>query len=182
MSQRVDDLETLRNWLRGCRYVSDQDQFGEEDFWMPPEEFERLRTGDCEDFALWTWRQLMEMGLNARFVAGRAGRYGNGHAWVTFADERKHYLVEPLAAGLGPALPRLTALRYQPAVSASWDGDKVRFFTHESRDFEIRLRELPELVAEWLRIFVPAWTRAIVRVPRVLLRKAVRWLRTRGDA
>lgn len=171
MTQRFDDLEGLRSWLRGCRYVSDQEQFGKDDFWMPPEEFERKRAGDCEDFALWTWRQLMEMGLEARFVGGRAGRYGAGHAWVVFADRGKHYLVEPLAAGIGSALPRLTALRYEPAVSASWDGSKVRFFAHEKLDFEVGFNDLPVLVAEWLRIFVPAWGRAIARLPQRLLRK-----------
>jgi len=171
--QRFDNLEALRQWLRGCRYVSDEEQFGRDDFWMPPEEFEAARKGDCEDFALWTWRQLMNMGLEARFVGGRAGRYGDGHAWVVFADGGRHYLVEPLAAHVGPSLPRLSALRYDPAVSAGWDGAKVKLFAHEKPQFEVRFSELPGLVLEWLRIYLPVWARFAIRLPASILRKVV---------
>ena len=52
------DIDEVRSFLRTCRYASDQEQFGVKDHWMPPEEFERARRGDCDDFALWTWRQL----------------------------------------------------------------------------------------------------------------------------
>lgn len=101
------DLEDVRRFLQGCRYVSDEVQFGRRDYWMPPEEFERRRQGDCEDFALWTWRQLMHLGYSTRFVCGHSGRYGAGHAWVTFEREGRTFVVESLAARLGPTFPRL---------------------------------------------------------------------------
>jgi predicted transglutaminase-like cysteine proteinase len=66
------DVDEIRAFLRTCRYVSDVEQFGMKDHWMPPEEFERVRRGDCDDFALWTCRQLLSLGYNARFVAGSA--------------------------------------------------------------------------------------------------------------
>jgi hypothetical protein len=44
--------------------------FGEADFWQHPSTFERLRTGDCEDFAVWAWRKLIELGYDVDLVAG----------------------------------------------------------------------------------------------------------------
>ena len=55
------DLSDLRRFLAGCEYVSDEEQFGERDYWQPPEQFEKSKKGDCEDFALWAWRQLLHM-------------------------------------------------------------------------------------------------------------------------
>jgi len=46
------DIEEVRAFLRTCRYVSDQAQFGVRDHWMSPQQFEQARQGDCEDFAL----------------------------------------------------------------------------------------------------------------------------------
>src|SRR5262250_3356035 len=82
LSVQCKNLEDLRTYLCHCRYVSDEEQFGRRDFWMPPEEFERSRKGDCEDFALYAWRQLLSLGYSARFVVGSHGRYSEGHAWV----------------------------------------------------------------------------------------------------
>jgi len=82
-------LEDVRAFLRTWRYVSDRELFEKEDYWQPPEEFERRKAGDCEDFSLWTWRELLAMGLDARVVFGRHGRYGTGHAWVMFFQEGK---------------------------------------------------------------------------------------------
>jgi len=55
------DMNEIRAFLSTCRYVSDPEQFGVRDHWMSPEEFELARKGDCEDFALWTWRQLLAL-------------------------------------------------------------------------------------------------------------------------
>jgi hypothetical protein len=87
------DFPGLRRFLVGCKYVSDQEQFGERDYWQPPEQFEENKKGDCEDFALWAWRQLLHLNYPARFALGSAGRYGEGHAWVTFQKDGKAYLL-----------------------------------------------------------------------------------------
>src|SRR5438552_10785800 len=81
---RCECIEDVRRFLSNCRYTSDMEQFGQPDYWMLPEDFEQSRKGACEDFALWTWRQLLQLGFEARFVVGRAGRFGGGHAWVTY--------------------------------------------------------------------------------------------------
>jgi predicted transglutaminase-like cysteine proteinase len=78
----------VRSFLASCQYISDREQFGKDDYWQPPDEFEKRKKGDCEDFALWTWRQLLNLGYDARFVVGSSGRYGDGHAWVEYFEDR----------------------------------------------------------------------------------------------
>src|SRR5262245_22255252 len=71
-------IKDVRKFLCTCTAVSDEKLFGKPEYWQPPEDFERSRKGDCEDFPLWTWSQLLAMGYNARIVFGRHGRYGVG--------------------------------------------------------------------------------------------------------
>jgi hypothetical protein len=143
-------LEELRIFLQKCRYVSDEDQFGSRDYWMPPEEFEKSHKGDCEDFSLYAWRQLINMGYDARFVGGRVGDSPSKHAWVTFVRDGDHFLLEPQARYFGLRFPRLDALRYQPDVSVTWDGDKVHFYFHQPRKFVPPLTQFPLLLCEWV--------------------------------
>jgi len=116
---------------------------------MPPEEFERSRKGDCDDFAMYAWRQLLEMGYKTRFVVGSAGPWNQGHAWVTFEKEGKHFLLEPTAPHLGMRYPRLDTLRYKPFISAGWDGQKAHFFAHKERKHLPPVPQIPWLVLEW---------------------------------
>jgi hypothetical protein len=122
------NMTEIQAFLSTCRYVSDREQFGVPDHWAAPEAFEQTRRGDCDDFALWTWRQLLDLGYNARFVVGSAGRYGSGHAWVTFRIQDKTFLLEPLLARAGRTFPRLDTLRYKPSVSVEIHGGRVQFF------------------------------------------------------
>jgi len=41
----------LRRFLSIRKYVSDEEQFGETDYWQVPEQFERTKKGNCEDYA-----------------------------------------------------------------------------------------------------------------------------------
>ena len=47
---RCNSMAELGKFLTGCEYVSDKELFGKEDFWQPPEDFEKRRQGDCQDF------------------------------------------------------------------------------------------------------------------------------------
>jgi hypothetical protein len=173
------DIQDIRQFLQGCSYVSDLEQFQQADYWLPPEEFEHTRMGDCEDFALWTWRQLMAMGFSARFVVGRAGQYGNGHAWVTFEHNGRHFLVESLACWYGDTFPRLSMLRYRPEISVEWDGKIMHYFAHTQRSYTPSFREGFSLWGEWgaykLRTY-SLWVRrratlkGITRLGRLFLR------------
>ena len=90
LSNQFLTIDELRKFLFTCKYVSDEEQFGKSDYWLPPEEFEKCKKGDCEDFALYAWRQLIEMGIKSRFVVGESGRYGSGHAWVIMEQDGKN--------------------------------------------------------------------------------------------
>jgi hypothetical protein len=63
--------------------------------------------------------------------------------------------VEPTAARLGPRLPRLSTLRYQPRLSVAWDGKRLQYYEHENRSYDPSLWEIIILVGEWL----PFWIR-----------------------
>jgi hypothetical protein len=115
-------LQEVRAFLLGCRQASDQETFGKDDYWLPPDEFEKLRQGDCDDFALWTWRQLMQMGYKARFVVGGLRAYRPTHAWVTFKLGDKNYIADGTRAALGKWLPRIQNLKYHPIYSVEWNG------------------------------------------------------------
>ncbi len=151
------DMEEIRAFLRTCRYVSDREQFGVRDHWAPPEQFEKTRRGDCDDFALWTWRQLLGLGYNARFVGGRSGRYGEGHAWVTFRDGDRVFVVEPLLAWR-PKFPRLLTLRYKPSISVEIVDSQVKFFEHSKPKGEPPFRVVAPLVGELLVYELRLWS------------------------
>ncbi len=123
-------VRDIRKFLSSCIGISDKEQFGKNDYWQPPEQFEKTRQGDCDDYALWTWRQFLQLGYDARFVCGQHGRYGIGHAWVEFLKDGKCFLVEPQYWAVGEKLPRLTTLAYHPRWSVTWDGDRISFYSH----------------------------------------------------
>lgn len=82
-------------WLRACERLDDQSLFCEADYWQHPLTFEQVRKGDCEDHALWAWRQLRHLGFPALFVAGLWR--GTPHAWVMWADPQGQHLLETTA-------------------------------------------------------------------------------------
>ncbi len=177
LSLQCKNIKEMRRFLIDCKYVSDKEQFGREDYWMPPEEFEKFKKGDCDDFSLWTWRQLLGMGYRARYVVGRRGKYGEGHAWVTMEKDGKHFLVEPLSSAVGEKLPRLSAIRYEPEGSVDWDGERLHYFMHEKREFKFPMAMLPIFIGEWLLFWTCFWLGMVFRLcllPYYLLRKFTR--------
>jgi hypothetical protein len=167
LSVKCNTIHDVRQFLRGCEYVSDKDLFDKDEYWQPPEEFEQRKKGDCEDFALWTWRQLLELGYDARFIGGSCGRYGEGHAWVEYFQDGKCFLVEPLFRKIGAAMPRLSTLRYAPKLSVSWDGKTLRYFAHRDRTSQSNWRLLAPLVWEYLLFWCWFWLRNFYRVPHI---------------
>jgi len=96
---QADGLTQLQEWLVGCDYATDPELFHERDHWQHPSEFEKLRRGDCEDFAVWAWRKLIELGYEAELIAGRyAGVAGptSGHAWVVFRHGDNRFVFDPV--------------------------------------------------------------------------------------
>src|SRR5579864_1503566 len=158
----------VRRFLIGCEYVSDKELFGKNDYWQPPEEFEKRKKGDCEDFALWTWRQLLDMGYEARFIGGSSGRYGDGHAWVEYFEDGKCFLLEPLYCRLGYTMPRLSTLRYEPRISVSWDGKTLRYFSHKKPASHVAWPILASLIPEYLLFWAWLWLKMLLHLPQIL--------------
>lgn len=98
----VRSIDDIVAWLQTCEYVTDLELFHEPDVWQHPAIFERRRRGDCEDFALWAWRKLAEIGIDAEFCVGRVicdDRPGidRQHAWVVYRVGGTAFLFEPAA-------------------------------------------------------------------------------------
>jgi len=182
LAVQCKSIADIREFLRGCRGVSDKELFGKEDYWQPPEEFEKRKVGDCEDFSLWTWRQLLALGFEARVVFGRCGRFGIGHAWVMFFRDGKCFLLEPQARYLGLQLPRFSTLQYEPEFSVGWDGDTLRYYAHKNDpEFHARWSLIVRLLPEWIRIWGGFWLGFVVRYPYTKVKKLWRKARHTKD-
>jgi len=99
---RVTSIDDIVAWLQTCEYVTDFELFQERDFWQHPRVFEERRRGDCEDFALWAWRKLAEVGIDAEFFVGRVlsdegPDLDRHHAWVVYRINGSAFLFEPAA-------------------------------------------------------------------------------------
>jgi hypothetical protein len=97
----VTSIDDIVAWLETCEYASDLEQFHEADVWQEPSAFEQRHRGDCEDFALWAWRKLIEIGLDAEFFVGRVvcgdPASDRQHAWVVYRHGAEVCLFEPAA-------------------------------------------------------------------------------------
>lgn len=147
LTVRCGSLEEVRRFLVTCRYVSDDKLHGR-DYWTPPEEFEKTRRGDCDCAAVWAWRQMVDLGIPARFVIGWAGEFGGRHAWLHVEIDGEWHVLEPFAAILGMELPRLWALRYRPHLSVRWGGSRLQYFEHAETECRLSGRELAGLFVE----------------------------------
>jgi hypothetical protein len=98
----VRSIDDIVAFLQTCEYMTDIELFHKPDFWQHPGAFEKLRRGDCEDFALWAWRKLAELGIDAEFCVGRVinddqPEIDCQHAWVVYRVNRTEFLFEPAA-------------------------------------------------------------------------------------
>jgi hypothetical protein len=99
---QVRSIDDIVAFLQTCEYVTDNELFHIPDFWQHPSAFEKLRRGDCEDFALWAWRKLAELGIDAEFCVGRVicddqPDVDLEHAWVVYCVNGTEFLFEPAA-------------------------------------------------------------------------------------
>ncbi|HRQ37164.1 MAG TPA: transglutaminase domain-containing protein [Chloroflexota bacterium] len=114
-------------------------------------EFETSRQGDCEDHALWAWRKLVKLGLPAEFVVGQAKWTADhpleAHAWVTFLQDGRHFLLE--ATGKTNLIYPLetTASRYHP-----WYSIDQNFQTYQYNRYQNPGRQLsPQAILRRLK-------------------------------
>lgn len=127
---KVQSVKGITSWLLNCEYATDQELFGERDFWQHPTTFEQRRRGDCEDFALWAWRKLLELQLEAEFVVGYwLPQMHARHAWVTFRDGGIRYLLEPTHRDPERMLRPLEEVKheYVPEFGAKMGGKRFAY-------------------------------------------------------
>jgi hypothetical protein len=98
----VASIDDIVAFLQTCEYSSDNELFHEPDVWQHPSAFEERRRGDCEDFALWAWRKLAELGIDAELYVGRVVTRARPdltyqHAWVVYRVGETEFLFEPAA-------------------------------------------------------------------------------------
>lgn len=113
-SVQVGSVEELTAWLSRCEYVRDPELFNEADYWQHPRTFEHLRKGDCEDFSLWAWRKLVELGYDAEFVAGQClspACGGSPHTWVLLHAEDTSFVLDPVIRDASLILQPLHVVR-----------------------------------------------------------------------
>lgn len=119
----VSTLDEIVSWLLECNYASDVDLFNEPDFWQHPRTFEYLRRGDCEDHALWAWRKLRDLGIEAELIAGQwnQGEVPGGHVWVVFEQDGEQWLFETVPKAPDAIIARLDDVktRYRPELAIS---------------------------------------------------------------
>jgi hypothetical protein len=122
----------VASWLLSCRYAADEHLLDAHDHWLHPSTFELVRAGDCEDFALWGWRKLVEASIDATFVVGMSAA-ANGtpvrHAWVTFRDGSDEFVLDGVQRSLELIVrPRaILGEAYVPQVGADREGRRVAF-------------------------------------------------------
>ena len=124
------DIEEMKLWLDHCQYMADTELFDERDVWQHPITFERLRRGDCEDYALWTWRKLVERGTEAEFCAGwsiHPGEEYHGHTWVLFREKQKTFLFDPVARDRQAMVQPLDDVSHWYVPQVSVDGQLNQF-------------------------------------------------------
>jgi hypothetical protein len=118
----VASIDDVQDWLLSCDYAPDTALFNEPDFWQHPRTFEQLRRGDCEDHALWAWRKLVELGLDADLVSGTVRHAGDdvvprgGHVWVLLRQNGETFVFEAVAKQRDRMLRPLADVRdrYRP--------------------------------------------------------------------
>ena len=132
LSTRPQTLADIETFLLKCKYLSDRKTRSQKDFWEPPDIFEKRKTGDCEDHAIWAWRHLHDLGYKTRLVLGTCN--GGGHAWVLIFRNGRAYLLE--AAQKHKWFPSVKAYEAHWSVEKQ-EKKKYAFFEHFSQSQSI---------------------------------------------
>ena len=121
------DVTEIDLWINSCRYVPDERLFGEVDYWQTPDQTERNSMGDCEDFAIWAWVQLLRQGTRSRMVLG--GLYSDdlNHAWVQIYARGAVGVLECTPTGYNQVIGSRHATEYRPVFSID---KNLRWYAH----------------------------------------------------
>jgi len=93
---KLDQLHAVNKRMNGAKYVVDQANWGEKDYWASPGEFMQ-RFGDCEDYAIVKYLSLRLLGwkdADLRVVAVKDLNLKVGHAVLVAFIDGKTYLLD----------------------------------------------------------------------------------------
>jgi len=109
-------------------------------------------------------------------VIGRSGKYGDCHAWVTYQEKNKHFILEPLL-NFTQHFPQLSTIKYKPKFSCEWNGEKISYFVHNDQSEEIPSLKLIILSIKWILFWSSFWIKnvslCIISAPYYLLLKLI---------
>ena len=114
---QAENMRQIDDWINRAVYVPDERLYGEADRWQIPTVFERIRQGDCEDFALWVWAQLMRMNIDARFMLGGLFSDDLNHAWVCIYGRGGVEIFECTPSRFNVPIRAENAPEYRPILS-----------------------------------------------------------------
>jgi predicted transglutaminase-like cysteine proteinase len=121
------DLTEIDLWINSCQYVSDERLFGEADYWQTPDQTERNSMGDCEDFAIWAWVQLLRQGARSRVVLGALYADYLNPAWVQIYTRGAVGVLECTPTGYNQVIGSRHAPEYRPVFSID---KSLRWYAH----------------------------------------------------
>ena len=84
-----EKLEQVNQFFNRMEFVSDDDHWGERDYWATPVEFLATNGGDCEDFSIAKYFTLRELGVpieRMRITYVKALTLNQAHMVLTYYD------------------------------------------------------------------------------------------------
>lgn len=93
---RLVQIKAINEYFNRSPYISDQDNWGLEDYWGTPLEFLK-KSGDCEDYAIIKYMSLKHLGFaldSLRIVAVMDQNLNTGHAILGVFLEDKVYILD----------------------------------------------------------------------------------------
>ena len=95
-ADKMTQLKELNKYINQATYITDDTNWGQEDYWATPGEF-MAKFGDCEDYAIAKFMALKLMGYNGddlRVVAVKDMNLKVGHAILAAFLDGKVYILD----------------------------------------------------------------------------------------
>jgi predicted transglutaminase-like cysteine proteinase len=117
---RDEQMRLVNRWFNQRPYIEDRDNWGQNDFWVPPGVFLQ-RSGDCEDYAIAKYYTLKALGWeesSLRLVVLRDRVRGIAHAVLAVRLNGTQYILDNLST---EPLPDSMIRQYAPyyAINAT---------------------------------------------------------------
>jgi predicted transglutaminase-like cysteine proteinase len=114
--RRFDQIQAVNQFLNQWQYRTDEQNYGQRDYWATPLEFLR-RSGDCEDYAIAKYVSLRQLGFAAedlRLVVLRDIVRDLPHAVLAVYLDGEVYVLDNLTSAV---LPQEQVTHYVPYYS-----------------------------------------------------------------